>query len=164
MTFRPQLSISPMPSSRLLISALQRYWRLSRGLTLGAQGAVIAPDGRVLLIRHTYRPGWHFPGGGVEKGETVETALRRELLEEASVEISDAPEVFGIYSNFVQFPGDHVVLFVVRAWRQVATPQTTREIAEHGFFDPDAPPESIAEPARRRLREIFEGVAKSPYW
>jgi ADP-ribose pyrophosphatase YjhB (NUDIX family) len=149
---------------RILIKVLQRYWRFSRALTLGAQGAVIGGDGRVLLIRHTYRPGWHFPGGGVEKDETVERALRRELLEEASVEIAGAPEVFGIYSNFEHFPSDHIVLFVVREWHQASPPRPTREIAEHGFFALRELPEAIGAPTRRRLREIFEGATKSPYW
>ena len=153
-----------MPPYRLLTKALQRYLRLTRALTLGAQGAVIGADGRVLLVRHTYRPGWHFPCGGVEKGETVERALRRELLEEASVEITGAPDVFGVYANFEQFPGDHVVLFVVREWRQAAMPRPTREIAEHGFFDVGDLPDGTGSATRRRLGEIFGGAARSPYW
>jgi len=51
--------------------------------------ALIAMDdsGRVLLLQHTREHGvyWVFPGGGVDPGETLEDALRREVQEELSV-------------------------------------------------------------------------------
>lgn len=153
-----------MTPERIVRRTLQRYWRYSRGLTLGAQGAVIDSENRVLLIRHTYRPGWHFPGGGVEKGETIEAALHRELHEEAGVEITAPPELFGLYANHVLFPGDHIALYVVRDWRQETVPKPNVEIAEQGMFPWDALPDTVNGPTRERIREIMGLCPRSSHW
>jgi ADP-ribose pyrophosphatase YjhB (NUDIX family) len=52
-------------------------------------GAIIErSDGKLLLIRtHKWRGRWGLPGGKVERGETLEDALRRELREETGLEI-----------------------------------------------------------------------------
>jgi 8-oxo-dGTP pyrophosphatase MutT (NUDIX family) len=148
----------------MIRSVLQRYWRHSRGLTLGAQGCVLDSDNRVLLIRHTYRPGWHFPGGGVEKGETIEEALTRELHEEAGVELKGPPELFGLYANHVIFPNDHVALFIIRAWNQTAVPRPNAEIAEQGMFPCDALPANVNRPTRDRIQEILGLQPRATHW
>ncbi|MGD9785236.1 MAG: NUDIX domain-containing protein [Hyphomicrobiaceae bacterium] len=153
-----------MTVQRLVTRTMQRYWRFSRGLTLGAQGAVIDPNGRFLLVRHTYRPGWHFPGGGVERGETALTALERELQEEAGVLLEGPPHLFGLYGNHRLFPGDHIALFVVRAWRQPDPPGPNREIAEQAFFAIDSVPETTHAATLRRMREIVGGASPADEW
>ena len=54
---------------------------------------------RVLLVRHTYVPGYFLPGGGVDGGETMEAAMRRELIEEANIEAEGALTLHGIDLN-----------------------------------------------------------------
>jgi 8-oxo-dGTP diphosphatase len=60
-------------------------------------GAVILDaQGRVLLLRHRFRPGsgWGIPGGFIQPGEQPEAALRRELREEIGLEIERADLAF----------------------------------------------------------------------
>ncbi len=151
------------PSS-LITRALRPWWRLTRGLTLGAQGTVIDKHGRVLLVRHGYRPGWYFPGGGVERHETLEEALAREILEETGVELAGEPVLHGLFANIERFPGDHIAVFVVREWRQMRVPRPNVEIAEQGFFAADALPEGTDTGTRRRLDEILNGKPQTPNW
>jgi ADP-ribose pyrophosphatase YjhB (NUDIX family) len=53
-------------------------------------GGVVFKDGSVLLVKRGQEPGkgqWSLPGGAVELGETLTHALKREILEEASINI-----------------------------------------------------------------------------
>ena len=153
-----------MAANPILTKALQRYWRLKRGLTMGAQGVVLNGNDSVLLVRHGYQPGWHFPGGGVEKGETIAEALERELREEAGITLAAPPQLFGVYANFKSFPGDHIALFVVRAWRQPHVPPPNMEIREQGFFAADALPSDAAGGVRRRVAEVLGGKERRDAW
>jgi len=150
----------------LITRVFQSYWRLSRSLTLGAQGMVLDDKSRVLLVRHGYRPGWHMPGGGVEKGEDVATAVSRELDEEAGVLIEGEPQLFGLYTNFRVFAGDHIAFFVVRAWTQPRIPPSSYEVREQSFFARDALPDGTgtAPAVARRLAEVLDGAPRSRIW
>jgi len=153
-----------MARKSLLLMVLQRYWRLTRSLTMGVQALVLDDHRRVLLVRHSYRPGWHMPGGGIEKGETAAVALARELEEEAGIALSEPPQLFGVYANFASFPNDHVAFYVARAWQQQRTPVPNGEIVETGFFPIDALPPDTAGATRRRLAEVLHGAPQSDRW
>ncbi len=149
---------------RLPMRIVSAYWRLTRGATLGAQGVVIDDEGRVLLVRHGYRPGWHFPGGGIEWGETAETALARELEEEAGVIMKGRPKLHGFFANFTVLPSDHVALFVVPEWERPRIPPPNHEIAESRFFARHEIPADAARGTERRLAEILDGAPIEPHW
>lgn len=147
----------------LVSYVLHPWFRFNRGLTLGVRGLVRDGEARVLLIRHSYVPGWQLPGGGVEHGETVQAALARELVEEAGIELTGRPKLFGIYSNEERFAGDHVALYLADSFRQLDW-QPTREIVEARFFDPLDVPRDTTDGTRRRLREVLQGAERSEWW
>jgi len=150
--------------SRTISRLLHVYWRFSRGLTLGVRAVVIDDEGRVFLIRHTYTDGWHLPGGGVEAGETLLSALGRELREEGNIEVTGPPVLHGIFFQPVHSRRDHVAVYAVRAFRQPTAPTPNREIAEHGFFAPDDLPEDVTPATRARIAEVLGGVPAREVW
>lgn len=148
------------PLLRPLLHARARW---SRGMTLGVRGLVRDDEGRVLLLKHTYTPGWHMPGGGVERGETGEEALAREMVEEAGVELIGRPRLRSIHSSEATFRGDHIMFFEIGDWRQV--PATSRgEIETVDWFAPDALPADATGGTRRRIAETLTGAPPDPMW
>lgn len=143
---------------------LHVYWRFARGMTLGVRGVVIDGAGRVFLVKHSYVAGWHLPGGGVEAGETLMTALTRELREEGNIELSEQPLFFAVYFNRRVSRRDHVAVYVVRSFHQSAPPQPNNEIVAHGFFAPDSLPEDTTLATRARIAEVLNGRAIAEHW
>lgn len=74
------------------------------------------------------------------------------------------PALIGIYDNRALFPGDHVAIYVVRQWRRNRVPAPNMEIAETGFFHPDALPDAIVPAARRRIEEMRGRRAHEAVW
>jgi 8-oxo-dGTP pyrophosphatase MutT (NUDIX family) len=143
---------------------MQPYWGLTRGQTLGVQGIVIRSGTEVLLVRQSYSPGWQFPGGGVERSEHLVDALERELLEETGIAISSTPRLHGIFSNFPEFKGDRIVVYIIEDWQPMGEPSSKLEIIEQRFFSINFLPTNLNGGARRRLSEVFESRKISSEW
>jgi 8-oxo-dGTP pyrophosphatase MutT (NUDIX family) len=140
------------------------YWRFSRGLTVGVRGLVLDGEGRVFLVKHSYVAGWHLPGGGVEKGETLLAALARELREEGNIELSATPVLHAIYFNRRISSRDHVAVYVVRSFQQTAPPRPNHEIVAHGFFRLQDLPADTSRATRERIAEVVTGRTTSETW
>ena len=68
--------------------------------------AVILSDGKIFATQRGYGPykdWWEFPGGKIEKGETAEIALRREIREELDTEITVGEMVTSVEMDYPDF-------------------------------------------------------------
>lgn len=154
-----------IPLLRAGYRARRLYHAVFRPVSLGVRVIVRDAAGRVLLVRHTYTPGWFLPGGGVGRDETAPAAAIRELHEEAGIRALSPPRLLGLYANFLQLKSDHVAVYEVAAWEEAGpAPHLGVEIAETGFFAMDDLPEGVSPGTRQRLDEFLHARAGSEFW
>ena len=58
-------------------------------LIVGAAIFVLDDQGRLLMMKRSDNECWGFPGGGVDPGEVIEDAAKREAREETNLEIGE---------------------------------------------------------------------------
>ena len=68
---------------------LRVWYRIKKSKPTGAGVAVWFND-QILVVRHSYRPGWSLPGGRAKKNEDPRVTASREVAEEVGLEL--APE------------------------------------------------------------------------
>ena len=122
-------------------------------------GIVVNDDGKLLLVKNSYRGIWEYPGGQVEIGENLIEALQREIREESGIEV-EVGELFCISSNTCKYPGHSGVKEVPTKVMMdfICKPvggaeHTSDETSDVGWFTLDEAQALIAAPA---LRERFQ--------
>jgi len=118
-------------------------------------------QGRLLILRPTYKPGWTIPGGVMEAGgETPWQACQREVREECGLDVNAGSLVCTDFRPPTQrSPGGIRFLFDCGALRDsafTAVVLQTEEIAEHRLLPlADALP-LLRGPIRRRVRAVYK--------
>lgn len=104
---------------------------------VGVCAAARTPDGRWVLIRRGDTGGWALPGGTLEWGETLRTALARELAEETGGKVLEVGRLVGVYSGPNRDARFHAVTVVVEARLELAGngAENPLEILEVKAFD-----------------------------
>ena len=137
-----------------------RRWtvRLSHPQFAVTAGAVITDArGRVLLLKHRFRPGmgWGMPGGFMEKNEQAEEVLRRELREEVGLELENL-KLFT--TRTFRKPRQVEIVFTAEA---VGDPdQLSFEIQKASWFSPGELPKELPKDQAQLIKRALNDGAR----
>ena len=142
---------------KLLYRMLRIYWFIFRPKVRGAR-CLIESGGRFLFIRQTYGDMlWTLPGGLIKSNETPEVAIRREVLEEVGLELSELRSL-GIFTDTQEYARDTVNCF----WGEPSAnllKLDADEVYEAGWFGIDALPGGQSRHLAKVLDLYFESLA-----
>lgn len=124
--------------------------------------AIVECGGRVVVVRHSYLPGLHLPGGGVDRGEHPAAAIVREMREEIGLVHSAPPQFVGLFIHKVGLVTNHIALYRLAEAEFSFRPGL--EIRECRLIDPANPPDGVSGATRRRLTEYCTGLAGPGAW
>ncbi len=118
-------------------------------------GAIKSKEGKVLIVKrplHKKHGGlWEFPGGKLEKGETPEEALKRELKEELNLEINSAKFLGKVIHDYGEF---EIELFLFEVDGFKGQPELKEAIDMKWIFPEEATQFELC-PADKKLLAFF---------
>lgn len=134
-------------------AARKRIVRLTQPrFTASAAAVVVDREGKVLLLEHLLRPysGWGFPGGFIDRGETPEAAVIREVREETGIEITDVRliEVRTV---------DRHLEFIYSARGEGPGEILSSEILDLRWYTAEEVPAGLTRRERRILEQVLAG-------
>jgi len=124
-----------------------------------AATAVVERAGLVLMLRRAVETGyglWSLPGGYVDRGEVVEEAAAREVLEETGLQV----KINGLVGLFSE-SGHPVVVAAYAAEETGGKLEAGPEALELGFYPLDALP-TLAFPRDRLILARWQSLRDNP--
>lgn len=120
-----------------------------------AVGTVVRGEKGFLILRRAIEPGygkWVFPGGYVDRGESLEGAAVREALEETGLDVR-----LGALVNIYSFARRGIIMIIYEAEAAPGTPKVNLESLELRWVGPgEIPWDDLAFPSTRSaFRDYF---------
>jgi 8-oxo-dGTP pyrophosphatase MutT (NUDIX family) len=141
---------------RPLLTALHRLltlvWFVRRPRTFGAHALALTPEGKAILVRLRYAPGWRLPGGGRAAHEDPRDAVLRELREEIGMTSHGNVRLAAELEEQPDYKRDLAALLVVRDVRYA--PRWSWEVEEIMEAELDALPAGLSPRAAAWLEAL----------
>ena len=134
---------------------------LLRRPVVGIAAVATTRDGRILLIRRADTGTWALPGGTLEWGETLHSAINREMEEEGGITELEVGRVLGVWPKPSRDPRFHAVTIGVECLIEPPSkpPKNRLEIREARLFTRAEVPSELAFDMNDITAVAFESAA-----
>lgn len=136
-------------------------------MALSANAVLRDPQGRVAMVRNTYRDGWSLPGGVVDDNEQPTAACVREVAEELGFTVDRLGPLLAV--QWARRSDGNPLQFLSFTFDAGVCPDPAKlraqpeEIAEIGFFDLDELPPGTRPFIKRRLAAMRDAAGTIVY-
>lgn len=133
---------------------IRTYWLIFKPKTHGVR-AIIINETNILLVKNINVNHWSLPGGKIDKGETPQECIYRELKEELALSISKTDFKLGEYISNKEGKRDTVYIFVIK----IPSPffQKRWELQDAQWFPLSSLSDNVSPATSRRIAEFKNG-------